>query len=166
MLPSPADTDATAAEIAPQVRSLQIIHGSLMAGVGAYLAVICSQGLRFSEEDTALPLIPLGLAAMGVVMSFVLPPILRQAGLAAFRGHSPIASTSLVGAFQSGHIVGIATLEGAGFLSCFALTGGFGMPPRWFLLVPIMVLLLMLIRFPRVSSVVDWISMTREEMAL
>ena len=34
------DAEATAAEIAPQVRTLQIIHATLMAGVAAYLVFI------------------------------------------------------------------------------------------------------------------------------
>jgi hypothetical protein len=160
------DADATVNEVTPQVRSLQIIHAALMAGVAAYLVFIVSQGLRFSEDSDALPLIPLGFAAMSVVMSFMVPPIVRRAGLAAFRGKTQITAESLVAPFQTGHIVGMAMLEGAGFLSCFALTGGFGGAPRWFLAVPIALLLLMLIRFPRVASVVEWVSMAREEVAL
>ena len=77
---SSADSDATANEIAPQVRSLQIIHAALMAGVAAYFVFVVSQGLRFSEDSNALPLIPLGVAAMSVVMSVVVPPIVRRAG--------------------------------------------------------------------------------------
>ena len=163
---SNADSDATANEIAPQVRSLQIIHAALMAGVAAYLGFVVSQGLRFAEYSNALPLIPLGFAAMSVVMSLVVPPIVRRAGLAAFRGKTQIAAESLVSPFQTGHIVGMAMLEAAGFLSCFALTGGFGGVPRWFLAVPIALLVLMLIRFPRLASVADWVSMAREEVAL
>ena len=164
-LPS-ADADATAAEVAPHVRSLQIIHVALMAGVAAYLVFIASNGLQFSEDPYALPLIPLGFAVMSVVMSFVVPPIVRQASLAAFRGKPQIAAESLVGPLQTGHIVGMAMLEGAGFLTCFGLTGGFGGAPRWFLAVPIALLVLMLIRFPRVASVADWVSTAREEVAL
>jgi hypothetical protein len=163
---SNTDAEATAAEIAPQVRTLQIIHAALMAGVAAYLLFIFLQGLRFSEDSDALPLIPLGFAVMSVVMSFVVPPIVRHAGLAAFRGKPQITAESLVAPFQTGHIVGMAMLEGAGFLSCIALTGGFGGAPRWFLAVPIALLVLMLIRFPRVASVADWVSMAREEIAL
>jgi hypothetical protein len=163
---SSADSDATANEIAPQVRSLQIIHAALMAGVAAYFVFVVSQGLRFSEDSNALPLIPLGVAAMSVVMSVVVPPIVRRAGLTAVRGKTEIAAESLFAPFQTGHIVGMAMLEAAGFLSCFALTGGFGGVPRWFLAVPIALLVLMLIRFPRVASVVEWVSMAREEIAL
>ncbi len=160
------DAETTAAEVAPQVRTLQIIHGALMAGVAAYLVFIASQGFRFSEDANSLPLIPLGFAVMSVVMSFVVPPIVQRAGLAAFRGKSQTGAEALVAPFQTGHIVGMAMLEAAGFLSCFALTGGFGGVPRWFLAVPIALLVLMLIRFPRVASVVEWVSMAREEIAL
>jgi hypothetical protein len=137
-----------------------------MANVAAYLVFILSQGLRFSEDSDALPLIPLGFAVTSVVMSFVVPPIVRRAGLAAFRGKTEVAAESLFAPFQMGHIVGMALLVAAGFLSCFALTGGFGGTPRWFLAVPIAVLVLMLIRFPRVASVAEWVSMSREEIAL
>jgi hypothetical protein len=166
MLLSNADSNATANEIAPQVRSLQIAHAALMAGVAAYLCFVFSQGPRFTEDSDELPLIPLGFAFISVVMSFVVPPIVRQAGLAAFRGKTQIAAESLVSPFQTGHIVGMAMLEGAGFLTCFALTGGFGEVPRWFLAVPIAILVLMLIRFPRLTSGADWVSMAREEVAL
>jgi len=163
---SNTDADATYAEIAPQVRTLQIIHAALMVGVASYLVFLVSQGLRFSEDSDALPLIPLGFAVMSVVMSFVVPPMVRRAGLAAVRGKTQIPAESLVAPFHTGHIVGMALLEGAGFLSCFALTGGFGGAPRWFLAVPIALLVLMLIRFPRVASVADWVSMARDEIAL
>lgn len=103
-----------------------------MAGVATYLVIIASQGFRFSYDSNSLPLIPLGFAVMSVVMSFVVPPIVQRAGLAAFRGKSQIAAESLVVSFQTSHIVGMAMLEGAGFLSCFALTEGFGGPPAGF----------------------------------
>jgi hypothetical protein len=163
---SNTDAETSAAEIAPKVRSLQIIHLALMAGVAAYLVFIALQGFRFSEDSNSLPLIPLGFAIMSVVMSFVVPPIVQRAGLAAYRGKSQVAAEALVGPFQTGHIVGMAMLEGAGFLSCIALTGGFGGAPRWFLAVPVALLVLMWIRFPRVASVVEWLSMAREEIAL
>jgi hypothetical protein len=137
-----------------------------MANVAAYLVFILSQGLRFSEDSDALPLIPLGFAVTSVVMSFVVPPIVRRAGVAAFRGKPQITAESLVAPSQTGHIVGMAMLEVAGFLSCIALIGGFGNVPSWFLVVPIAILVLMLIRFPRVAFVADWVSMAREDIAL
>jgi hypothetical protein len=161
-----ADAEATAIEVTPQVRSLQVIHGALMGGVVAYLIFVVSKGISFAEDDGAPPLIPLGFAAMSAVMSFVVPPIVRQAGLAAFRGKPDIAARSLVDVFQTGHIVGVAMLEGAGLLACFALTGGFGGMPRWFVAVPLALIVLMLVRFPRVASVAQWVSMTREELAM
>jgi len=163
---SNTDADATDAEIAPQVRTLQIIHTALMVGVALYLVFLVSQGLHFSEDSDALPLIPLGFAAVSVVMSFVVPPMVRREGLAAFRGKTQIPAESLVAPFQAGRIVGMALLEGAGFLSCFALAGGHGGTPSWFLAVPVALLVLMLIRFPRVASVADWISTARDEIAL
>ena len=134
-----------------------------MGGVAVYLGFIISQGLRFSEDSSALPLVPLGIAVVSIVMSFVVPLIVQRAGLSAFRGRAEVAAASLVGPLQTGHIVGMALLEFAGFLSCFALTGD---APRWFLAVPIVILAVMLIRFPRVASVADWVAMAREELSL
>ena len=166
MPPSSTDADATAAEIASNIQSLQIVHGSLMAAVAAYLVFMLSQGVQFSEASDALPLIPLGFAVVCVVMFVVVPPVVRRAGLKELRGESRISATSLVGPFQNGHIVGMSILEAAAFLACYALTGGFGDVPRWFVAVPIALLVLMAIRFPRVASVAHWVSMAREELAL
>jgi hypothetical protein len=166
MPPSSTDADATVAEVGPTVQSLQIIHVALMAGVAAYLVFMLSNGVQFTEESRAFPLFPLGFAVMMVVMSSVVPHVLRRASLAELRGKSRISTASLLGPFQIGHIVKIALLEAAAFLSCFALSGAFGEVPRWFVAVPIALLVLMAIRFPRVASVAHWVSMAREELAL
>lgn len=159
------DVETTATEIAPQTRVLQVIHLALMGGVVAYFLFQVYQEPQYSDDKDALPLIPLVFAATNVIMSFVVPSIVRRSGFAALRGKSPIPTNSLMNAFQTGHIVGIAMLEGAGMLGCFALTGGFGSVPRWFLVVPVAVLVLMLLRFPRQGSVAEWITATREELA-
>lgn len=166
MPPFTTDDETTAAEVATPLRSLQIIHLALTGGVAAYLVFLVTQGISFSENDAALPLIPLGGVVVGVVMSFVVPAIMRRTSLAELRGKPKIATESLVGTYQTGHIVGMAILEAAGFLTCFALTGGFGEAPRWFLAVPVALIVLMVIRFPRVAAVVDWVSTAREDLAL
>jgi len=163
--PSPSPSVETA--VAPLARMLQIVHGSLVAGVTAFLAYVMWQGPRFADAPDAFPLIPLGFAALCVVLSVVIPPLVRQSGLAALRGNSPPSVESLFGPFSAAHIVGMAILESAGFLSAFTLMNGvFGRPPRWFLAVPIALLVLMVIRFPRAASVAEWVSSARDEWAL
>jgi hypothetical protein len=163
---SESDAEALAAEITPHVRTLQVIHAALVGGVFAFLMFVLWQGLRPAEDEGAFPLTPAAFAAVSVVMSFVVPSIVRRSSLAALRGNSEITAESLVAAFQTGHIVGMAMLEGAAFLTCFTLTGGLGGAPRWFVAVPVALIMIMLIRFPRVASVADWVSTAREELTL
>lgn len=163
IFPGP-EAEAIAAEIAPQVRALQIIHATLVASVTGFLGYVAAKGLQFSADPDVQPDIPLVCAATQVVLSFVVPPIVRRTGLAAVRGTSPLPVASLMAPFQTGHIVGMAMLEGAGFICCFTLMGGFGGAPRWFLAVPIAVIALMVVRFPRRDAVAEWIAAAREEL--
>ena len=161
------DTGAVEAEVAPHARTLQIIHSTLIAGVTAFLVYVIWQGPRYAEDPDAIPLIPLGFAGMSVVLSVAVPPLVRQSGLAALRGKSPPSVEALFGQFSAAHIVGMAILESAGFMSAITLmNGAFGAAPRWFLAVPIVLLVLMVIRFPRVVSVAEWVSTARDELAL
>lgn len=159
------DSEATVAEIAPHVRLLQMIHWSLVAGVSVFFAFVLARGPAFSDAPESLPLMPLGFAAISVVLSFVLLPTMRQSGLAEFRGKPPIPTEKLLGAFQSAHIVTMALLEGAGFFACYALMGGLGDVPRWFLAVPLALIALMVVRVPRRDAVMEWVKRTREDLA-
>lgn len=97
--PSPSPSVETA--VAPLARMLQIVHGSLVAGVTGFLAYVMWQGPRYAEDPDAFPLIPLGFAALCVVLSVVVPPLVRQSGLAALRGQSPPSVESLFGPFSA-----------------------------------------------------------------
>jgi len=150
--------------------SIVLVLSATVLVLSATVLVLSATVLVLSATVLVLSATVLVLSAtvlvLSVVMSFVVPPIVRRAGVAAFRGKPQITAESLVAPFQTGHIVGMAMLEVAGFLSCIALTGGFGNAPSWFLVVPIAILVLMLIRFPRVAFVADWVSMAREDIAL
>lgn len=53
----------------------------------------------------------------------MVPPIVRNAGLAVLRGKTQVATESLFACFQTGHIAGMAILESAGFPG-FLYAGG------------------------------------------
>lgn len=160
------DIEATAADIATQVRVLQIIHGALLMGVVSYLAFQMIRPSAAAGENGAWPRVPLGIVAALIVLSWIAPPLVRRSGIASLRGRQRTASGALMGVFQTGHIVGIALLEGAGMVATFALGGEFGPVPRLFLAVPIGIAVLMLLRFPRRGGIAAWIASTREELAI
>lgn len=161
---SRSDIESIAAEIAPRMIWLQIVHLALVASVAVFLAVMLSQGSAATEDRSNVAFIALICAAASVAMSFVLPKVFRSAGLAALRGKAEIPVEALLGPFHTGHIAGIALLESAGFLACFALSGGPGSVPRWFVVIPIGILTLLLARFPRTRTVAMWILRTREAL--
>jgi hypothetical protein len=161
---SRSDIESIAAEIAPRMIWLQIVHLALVASVAVFLAVMLSQGSAATEDRSNVAFIALICATASVAMSFVLPKVFRSAGLAALRGKTEIPVEALLGPFHTGHIAGIALLESAGFLACFALSGGPGSVPRWFVVIPIGILTLLLARFPRTRTVATWILRTREAL--
>jgi hypothetical protein len=112
---------------AGQLQILRIIVGALCMGVVVFQGVVLTQRpLEMKALAIPMDLVPLLTAAVMIVMSFVLPVILRNA--TANQG-TPDAGTSslekaLVGV-QTETIVGAALLEGAAFMNlAFAFTGG------------------------------------------
>ena len=162
---SRSDIESIAAEIAPRMIWLQIVHLALVASVAVFLAVMLSQGAAATEDRSNVAFIALICAAASVAMSFVLPKVFRSAGLAALRGKAEIPVEALLGPFHTGHMAGMALLESAGFLACFALSGGPGSVPRWFVVIPIGILTLLLARFPRTGAVARWIERQRDDLA-
>lgn len=164
-MPGPAnDIDSIAAEIAPRMTSLHVVHLALVASVTVFLVVMLAQGPAATADRSGFAAVALICAAASAGMSFVLPSIFRSAGLAPFRGKEEIPLEALLGPYSTGHIAGMALLESAGFLACFALSGGAGNVPRWFVAIPIGILALMLARFPRPRAVAQWIVSTREAL--
>lgn len=161
-----SDVESLAREIEPQVRVVQIVHAALMASVAAFLGFQLFQGPTFAEDPMTLPVIPLGFAIGGAMLSFVMPMVVRQSALARLGANPPVTTAALMNTFQSGHIVGMAMLEGAGLMTGVALGGIFGSVPRGFVAVPAALLVLMAMRFPRAHSVAEWIAARREELSL
>lgn len=160
------DIEAIAAEIGPTVKALQIIHGALMGGVLFFFTVMIVLGLKFTDDPTAVSLIPIGVGLPAVMLSFFMPAFIRQAQIKKATADSSLNTELLQSAFQTGHIVGMALLEFACFVTCFALTGSLGTVPNWFLAIPVTLLMLMAIRFPRKQAVVEWIVARLEESAM
>ena len=165
MPPTSSESESIAAEIAPRMTALQVVHLSLVTSVAVFLSVMLAQGPAATDDRSGFAAVTLICAAASVGMSFVLPSIFRSAGLAPFRGKAEIPIEGLIGPFQTGHIAGMALLESAGFLACFALLGAPWSVRRVLVVIPIGILALMIVRFPRRGAVAAWIDRTREALA-
>jgi len=159
-----SDIEPIVAEIGGQTKILQIIHAALVVGVLVFFGFQLANNPKFTELPTAVPLVPLVAAISGTVFSFIVPKIVRQSTLSQLEAKSSVATGELFNAYQISHIIGLALLEGALFLACMALSGVFGDIPRWFLGVPIALIVIMLLRFPRKTAIAEWIADRRDEM--
>jgi hypothetical protein len=159
-----SDIEPIVAEIGAQAKVLQIIHAALVVGVLVFFGFQLVNNPKFTELPTAVPLVPLVAAISGTVFSFIVPKIVRQSTIAQLHTKSPVATAELFNAYQISHIIGMALMEGAIFLVCMALSGLFGEVPRWFLGVPIVLIVIMLLRFPKKSTIAEWIADQRDEM--
>ena len=160
-----SDIEPIVAEIGGQVKTLQIIHAALVVGVLVFFGFQLTNNPKFTDLPTAIPLVPLVAAISGTVFSFVVPKVVLQSSLSQLHAKSPVATNELFNAYQISHIIGMALLEGAIFLVCMALSGLFGDIPRWFLGIPIVLIVIMLLRFPRKTTIAEWIADRRDEMA-
>ena len=159
------------------VRVLQIIHLMLMAGVGGFFVftLLTSRGRQPQPGDDAFAKIAFFASAVAAVVASVVPTLVASAGVKAVaaaargtgqagRGTGADAAAAhgllqgLLGAYQSGHVVGMAILEGAAFFATFALRSG---AAPWF---PAGLIALMAWRFPTFARVADWIDARRAEI--
>ncbi len=154
-----AQVESLQQSLTPNVRVLLFIHASLIVGVVSYFAFSWSQGLNLASNDKPPPILPLALAVLNSVMSFVLPSVIRSATQVDQESDVQM----LAGTFQVGHIVGMALLEGACFFAIFSLNDQDNPPPAWFLCVPVFLILLMLARTPLPRSVTNWVVRKLEE---
>lgn len=162
MPPSDGAIESIVAEIAPRMTSLKVVHLALVTSVAVFLCFVLAQEPDSAEGGRDVAIAALACAAGSAALSFVLPAVFRRAGLTALRGREEITAEALLGPYQTGHIAGMALLEGAGLLACFALSGGAGSVPRWFVAIPLGILAAMMARFPITRSVAEWIAHERE----
>jgi hypothetical protein len=159
-----SDIEPIITEIGVQTKLLQIIHAALVGGVLIFFGFQLVNNPKFSELPNALPLVPLVIALSGTVFSFIVPKVVTQSALTQLNTNEPKATGELFKVYQVSHIIGMAMLEGAVFLVCIALSGVFGEVPRWFLGVPIVLIVIMLLRFPRKIAIAEWIADRRDGM--
>ena len=154
-----AEVESLHQSLSPTARILLIIHATLLVGVMGYFAFSWSQGLNLGGNDKPPPILPLALAVLNSVMSFVLPSVIRSSA----RGDQESDLQPLAGSYQVAHIVGMALLEGACFFAIFSLNDQDNPPPAWFLCVPVILILLMFARTPLPRSLTNWVVGKLEE---
>jgi hypothetical protein len=155
-----AEVESLHQSLSPTARILLIIHATLLVGVMGYFAFSWSQGLSLGGNDKPPPILPLALALLNSVMSFVLPSVIRSSA----RVDQESDLQPLAGAYQVAHIVGMAFLEGACFFAIFSLSNNRqNPPPAWFLCVPVFLIVLMLARTPLPRSLTNWVVGKLEE---
>src|SRR4051794_13743763 len=149
-----------------RVRTMQIIAGALMAGVGTFFAIVLLLVFTQGQQPAAGQTPTLSLLAVGLVLflapgSALFPIVLeqqatRQIANGSYRGAEPGASTvgQLLALKQKSLILGLALLEAPAFTSLIA----FLLEGKVFVLaVTGLALALMAVKFPTHSGVTRWV---------
>ena len=152
-----------------QMRILQIIHLGLVGGLTTFVVITTFQYFNEAANGppaslgSPMPYIAIGFATVGALASFAVPSLIAQQRIESMAQQltttpKPNDSSNLVSELMSiyniKHIIGIAMLEGAGFfVTAIQNTHRVG----WLLAIPMAVILLMLVRFPFLANVSDWI---------
>lgn len=161
---SPDEPASIDDQLGRSVRTLQFIHAMIMGGLLLYTLLILVRSSEAGAEEPPLPVVPLCYAIGACLLSFVVPAFMRRSTVQSLEANPPDTIQPLLGVFQTSHIIGLALLEGAGFVACVALSRKPGGAPRWFIAVPLAVLALMAARFPRKASVARWIATALETL--
>lgn len=158
--------DSNEETIANELRSstnvLMFIHFMMFIGVLAYFLFAWSQGLKVGGDNATLPVASLSLAIVSLVMSFVIPALVRRSGV----GAEPTTPQSLASTFVVAHIVAIALLEGAAFFAVFSLTNEDNPAPAWYWTVAVGLLVVMGLRFPFPGRLTNWVLAQMQETGL
>ncbi len=149
--------DSNEETIANELRSsttvLMFIHFMMFMGVLAYFLFAWSQGLKMGGDNATLPVASLSLAIVGLVMSFVIPALIRRSGT----GAEQTSPQSLASTFMVAHIVAIALLEGPTFFAVLSLTNADNPAPAWYWTVAVGLLAVMGLRFPFPGRLTNWV---------
>ena len=146
-----------------QLRVMQIIAVALMMGVLMFLGVVLvmTQGDVFGMQQPGLiTIIAAGFAFIMIVNHFVIPSIIANAQLKRLAGGGTSDAekeqriASLASVYQVQLIVGLALLEGAAFFNLIALMIGKSAAS---IAVVVVLLSLMLLKFPTRTKVTWWI---------
>lgn len=158
--------DSNEETIANELRSstnvLMFIHFMMFIGVLAYFLFAWSQGLKVGGDNATLPVASLSLAIVSLVMSFVIPALVRRSGV----GAEPTTPQSLASTFMVSHIVAIALLEGPAFFAVLTLANSDNPAPAWYWIVPVVLLVVMGLRFPFPGRLTNWVLAQLQEASL
>jgi hypothetical protein len=135
------------------VRTSQIICGAMMMGIITFAGIVVT---RPAPPNPALPMayIAIGFAAIAIIVRFIVPAFVAKNESSKLKGASPESlDAGLYGVFQTKMIIGLALLEGAGFMNLIAyMTGG-----QWWSLATVgLLLLLMAMMFPTLTKFESW----------
>jgi|694.fasta_scaffold00401_28 hypothetical protein len=147
--------DALRVELKPAERILQIIHLNFVVGASVVLGVLYFFSRNIAPNDAPVPLLFFIIGILPVVPSFIVPVLMRSTKLSA--GESSEESIGkLAGIYQVSHIVGCILLESGLLFSALAFRFADAVP-HWFILVPAILILVLLLRFPLPGKLTDWV---------
>jgi hypothetical protein len=165
-LSAKAEVDMTegSPEIAPnQIRTAQIIHGSLLAGCVIFLGIALILRANAQAGGAAQPMltwVALVFTVFNVVAYAVVPRLVgTQARRQMARRHAPPDVDAWVGSYQTQLIVGDALLEGATFFWIIIFLIGGSLLSLGFAVLGILALGFL---FPTASRIMNWISRQQE----
>ena len=154
------------------VRTMQIIAAALMIGVLSFLLVVLlmTKGDVLGLNNPSLiTLIAAGFGFLMIVIHFVVPGVIsnQQIGNSVAGGQKGVDEESkkqqVLAIFQIQLIVGLALLEGAAFFNLIALMIG---KSGFSLGVVVLLVCLMLMKFPTRDKVSFWVQDKLREMQL
>ena len=156
-----------------QLRATQIIATSLLVGLlifcGIALWLVRRHGGGLIPGLEVITWFAIAMFVIEVPLSFVVPRIVtRQQLKGIVEGKSPSGSRptggiagQLAAVYQAAMIIGLALLEGVGFLACIAYLLE-GRPENLGIIA--MVVILMMARFPRADRALAWMHEQAEEL--
>jgi hypothetical protein len=155
--PQPLPPDATKVG-----RISQIIAGALIMGVVTFACVASFVAQGEPAKSPMIAFLGIGLAAMAVVVRFIVPTIIVNGGKARLKEASDAERMSqLAGLYQTKMIVGMAVLEGAAFFNLIAYIIE---KQFWSYGVVALLLAVMAISFPSQGQFESWAEEMKREL--
>jgi hypothetical protein len=151
------EIEALRVELKPSERILQIIHFNLLVAPTVVTAYFYFTSRKIGGNDAPVPLLFFLLGVLSVVLSFLVPTLLRNSK------PTPDQRTlrDLCSRYQISHMLGCVILESGIIFSALAFTSA-DVVPNWFVLVPAILILVLLLRFPLPGKMTDWVVSQRE----
>jgi len=167
---SSGEAGQTIPGFAASIRVVQIISAALMIGVLSFLFVVLmvTKGDVLGRQNPSV--VTVIAAGVGIVMTlvhFVLPPMITWAQLKSLGSNGwnqldeAVRTERMLGVHRTQHIIGLAVLEGAAFLNLMALMIGHSM---FSTVMVVLLLSLMLVKFPTETKVSWWVQEKLREM--